>query len=196
MPTQTSYDALDAEELFRLGLHASSAGDSASALNLLKLATQRDTGHAQAAWLLGAEYAQLGMMDRARTALEHAVQTAPALAGARFQLGLLHLTSGNPETARQVWARLDEESEGNPYRLFKSGMLLLAESAFDAALETLARCAASPAIDAALKRDVEMVMTQIRSRGPVSPSVETPKDAGDEAGSPLFLSAYRDAGTN
>jgi tetratricopeptide (TPR) repeat protein len=188
------YEALDAEELFKLGLNASNAGDAAGALNLLKLAVERDKAHARAAWLLGAEYAQIGMMDRAQVALTRAVELEPGLVGARFQLGLLRLTQGDVEAARGVWQALDAESENSPYRLFRDGMLLMVVDAFEPALDALRRCAALPQIDAALKRDVDMVIGQIETRQISSDATTAaqPQPVSEEdSASLLFLSAYR-----
>lgn len=192
MQTQNTYVALDAEELFRLGLQASNAQDSAAAINFLKQATERDPCHAKAAWLLGAEYAQIGMMDRAQAALERSVELEPDLTGARFQLGLLHLTSGQVDAATRVWEPLDAQDDDNPYRLFKAGMLHMVVDEFEPALVVLRRCAALPRIDPALQRDVQLVISQIENRSVGIVDSARPEDP--ETTSPsslLFMTAYQ-----
>ncbi|WP_172200493.1 hypothetical protein [Niveibacterium sp. COAC-50] len=197
MQTPRAFEALDAEELFTLGLRASNTDDSAGAINLLKLAVERDPQHARAAWLLGAEYAQIGLTERALAALTRAVETDSSLVGARFQLGLLHLTSGHVEQASAAWAPLDDLADNDPHRLFKTGMLDMVADRFDAALTTLRRCAALTGIDAALKRDVEMVIEQIETRAKVPthatsvPSDTSPATNATDPSDHLFLTAYR-----
>lgn len=191
-----SLAALDAEELFVLGVRASVAGDSATALNLFKQACERDARHAEAAWMLGAEYAQLGMIDRAKLAMQHALSVNETLQTARFQLGLLHLTSGEVALAEAIWLALGELDEGHPLRLFKEGMLQLAADDFRGALASLRRGAEVPNVDAALKRDMEMMIQQIETQHPESAVAHADSAVQIPAGDPgtedtsFFLEAY------
>lgn len=191
--TSDTYAELDAEELFHLGVKASRDGRDADALRFLKLAIERAPGHAQAQWVLGAEYAGLGMPDRAREHLGAAVNLDPSLDTARFQWGLLELTSGQVDAAQEIWVPLDALAETHPLRLFKQGMLELARDDMGTALHSLQRALKDPALDAALRKDIEMVVKQIeasRSAAQGSPAVtEEPGDSGVE--NHLMLSAYQ-----
>jgi Flp pilus assembly protein TadD len=155
---------LDAEELFTLGVKASRANDSVAALACLKQAIAKDPTHAEAHWLLGAEYASLGMPDRARASLEQAIELGPQLHTARFQLGLLQLTSGFVEEARGIWQPLDELPLADPLRLFKQGLLHMVNDEFEQALAQLQQALATPGLDTALRGDMDMVVQQIQSR--------------------------------
>ena len=103
LPPPAPLELLETDELLALGLRASAAGDAASALSFFKGALARHPRHAQAHWMLGAEYAALQLSDRAHEHLARAVELDPAQPVARFQLGLLRLTRGDVEGAQQTW---------------------------------------------------------------------------------------------
>jgi len=60
-----TYERLDSEELLRLSLSAMSAANDAETTNLLKALVDREPGNAYGHYLLAAQHAQLGLMDRA-----------------------------------------------------------------------------------------------------------------------------------
>lgn len=192
-----SYAELDSEELFRLGVKASHDGLDADSLHFLKMAVERDRTHAQARWLLGAGYASLGMIERARECLEAALQLEPALHTARFQWGLLELTSGQVEAAQKIWEPLDSLPESHPLRLFKRGMLELARDDMEAAQHSLRRALDDTALDVALRKDIQMVLQQMETnreaaqQPPSDPAVTAtePDEGGVE--NQLMLSAYQ-----
>ncbi|MCW7540861.1 tetratricopeptide repeat protein [Aquabacterium sp. A7-Y] len=180
-PSETALLAtLDADELFMLGVRASTSNDPAAALAYLKQAVVKAPEHARAHWLLGAEYASLGMVDRARAGFERAVELDPDLHLARFQLGLLRLTSGDVEAAQDTWGPLDVLPEADPVRLFRDGLLHMVRDEFPQALEAVRQALATPGLDAALKRDMEMVLGRIEAA-----HEHRPGGAGPEAGTPL-----------
>ena len=190
---------LDPEELFALAVRASTANESITALACLKHCVAKAPEHARAHWLLGAEYASLAMPDRAQSSFEEAVRLDPQLHLARFQLGLLHLTSGRVDTALQVWEPLGTLPAQDPVRLFKEGLICMVRDEFDQALELVRQAIAVPGVEAALKRDMEMVVTQIegaRGKAAAAPSSAAQNTApSPEPEAPtenhLLLSAYQ-----
>ena len=84
---------LDQAERMQLALQAGAANEAGSAIAYLKEAVARPDATAQAHYLLGAEYAQLGMFDRAAGEMEAALALDQTLYTARLQLGLLCLRS-------------------------------------------------------------------------------------------------------
>lgn len=188
-----TYAGLDAEELFYLGVKASREGRDADALRFLKLTVERAPSHAQAQWVLGAEYAGLGMPDRAREHFRAAVHLEPSLDTARFQWGLLELTSGQVGVAQEIWAPLDALAEAHPLRLFKQGMLELARDDMGAALNSLERALKDPALDAALRKDIEMVVQRVRASRNAAQDAPSVADEADDSGveNHLMLSAYQ-----
>lgn len=195
-----SLNLLDANELFALGLRASAAGDGGPALAYLKLALSKAPGHAKAHWAIATEYAALGMMDRAAEHFARAVTLDPGQPVARFQYGLLHLSSGDAVQARALWAPLDELPADSPLRLFKDGLLHMAQDEFDQALALLEAGLAHPDVLGPLRRDMEMAVSRIRGVVQVSAqhgcTVAEPAPADDEVlvQSHLALSAYATGG--
>ena len=205
MTPVNALDALDADELFMLGLQASTANDAGQAIGYFKLALSRSPDHARAHWALAAEYAGLKMMDRAEVHFARAVELDDQHPVARFQYGLLLLTSGRLGEAEATWAPLDALDEAHPVRLFKSGLLHMARDEFDAALVNLRQAMSDPALEPALARDVKMAIDQIEAaRAANPPAVDAAvAPAGDPAPAPapaaesveshLAFSAYRGA---
>lgn len=182
---------LDATELVHLALHASQQGNSEAALMYLKRAIQEyDAPHAH--YLLGAEYAQLGMMDRAAEAMQAAVEREPSLYIAHFQLGLLHLTSGNPAQAEQSWAALDVLGEQHALYQFKTGLLHMVQDQFSDALHWLRQGLASNQDNPALNQDMQRVIDEIlkQTQPDDTPPADSPT-AGSEAQDHVLISAYR-----
>lgn len=116
---------LDEEEFLHLALRAMQANHHDEAISLLKRMVSAFPGNAQGYHLLGAEYAQIGLYDRALADFAEALRLQPQLAAARFQLGLLHLTCGNPSEAEAHWSPLDQLAANDPLRLFKSALVHL-----------------------------------------------------------------------
>ena len=99
-------DTLTQAELLALALEATRRSDSGHAMAYLKQAAARADATPEACFLLGSEYAQIGLVEDALAHLHRAVALAPNYAIARFQLGLLHLTNAQPDEALAVWAPL------------------------------------------------------------------------------------------
>lgn len=192
--TTDTYAELDANELFHLGVKASREGRDADSLRFLKLTVERAPDYARAHWVLGAEYAGLGMPDRAREHFRTAVDLEPSLETARFQWGLLELTSGQADEAQHIWQPLDSLAEAHPLRLFKQGMLELVRDDMDAALTSLERALKDPALDAALRKDIEMVVQRIQANRSAEKSGSLVEDSpAEDSGveNHLMLSAYQ-----
>lgn len=195
--TTAPLDLLDADELFMLGLQSSSAGDSGSAIGYFKLTLSRSDRHAKAHWALAAEYAALKMPERATHHFASAVELDPHQPVARFQYGLLLLTSGQVAAAQEVWRPLDALDVQDSIRLFKDGLLLMVRGEFDAALVSLRAALVHPGLHPALARDVEMTIGRIEQTRADGGAVQsgthgTPASpVAESVESHLAFSAYR-----
>lgn len=193
-------DVLDAQELFALGLRASTGGNSAAALAYLKRAVTKAPDHAQAHWALAAEYAALRMPDRAAEHFARTIAIAPDQPIARFQYGLLRLTSGDVAMATSLWAPLDTLPPDHPVRQFKQGLLHMVADEFEPALERIRAAASHPNVDPALRRDMEMTISRIETAraAPPTDATATPQPNAEPADvsahSHLALSAYSSGG--
>jgi len=78
-------------------------GDFETALTHLKALLAGNPRHELANGMLAGLYAQLKMPDRARHYFEQVLRLNPANVLARFQLGLLHLETGQPRDALEAW---------------------------------------------------------------------------------------------
>lgn len=153
---------LDATELTHLAVKAMRGGRDADALVLLERAIERDPADGSPHHLRGAIYASQSEFAKAIDAMTHAIELDPSLHGARFQLGLLHITSGNVQAARSVWQAFDELTEQHPFRLFKTGMLHLAKDEFDDCLTLLNKGIALCNIES-VNNDMRRVITKVQA---------------------------------
>lgn len=202
--------SLSQGELLALALEASRREDAGRALAYLKEASGRADASPQALFMLGSEYAQLGLMDDAKASMARAVEVGPDLVIARFQLGMLHVTSGEVDAARAAWAPLAALSADHPQAYlatFHKGMLHLVADEFDAAVAALGAGLAQNLENEALNNDMRRVIDAVEhlpGRSPQAPAAVTPQPEAAPAPAPaadadvepshLFINAYTHRG--
>lgn len=209
---------LTQQELLAAALEHSRRHDAGAALACLKAACDRGDASPQAFFMLGSEYAQLGLVAEAKAAMARAAEFGPALPLARFQLGMLHLTSGAIDEAKAAWEPLAQLAPSDPdayLATLRSGMLHVVNDEFDAAVHALAQGVAQNHQNEPLNGDIRRVIDAIehlpgRTRaargaggpapgvapGPV-PSGDVPISLDGDAGvhpGHLFISAYTQGG--
>jgi tetratricopeptide (TPR) repeat protein len=194
--TTTTLSMLDQAELLQLATNASAGNDSGAAIGYLKEAVSRGDASGIAHFLLGAEYAQIKMYDRAVSEMEAAIAVDPALSIARLQLGLLWLTSGVGDKAELVLAPLGELPDTDPLRAFGTGLCALIKDQFDEAVERLGTGIALNTSNTALNADMQMIIdkvTAMRDSGELAQTAATPEpDSAEETETAhhVLLSAY------
>jgi len=147
-------ESLDATELLHLGLHATQHDEPGKAIDYLKQCLTLDPENAKATYLLGALYAQIGLYDRAKTALARAVELNGDESTAVFQLGLLHVTSGDVGQADGTWARLDALPADHAFNLFRHALLALTKDNFAECEALLEKGIAANTFNEALNEDM------------------------------------------
>ncbi|KQV48444.1 hypothetical protein ASC95_21155 [Pelomonas sp. Root1217] len=191
-------------ELLALALEASRRNDAGHALAYLKEAAGRADASVQALFMLGSEYAQLGLVAEAKASMAKAVELGDDFPLARFQLGMLHVTSGETDMAKAVWAPLAGLGAEHPHAYlmaFHRGMQHLVNDEFDAAVHTLSEGVALNHVNEPLNADMRRVIDAIehlpgRQAAPQALAEERVRVAPDTgAGSEvepshLFISAY------
>jgi tetratricopeptide (TPR) repeat protein len=180
-----SYEKLDNEELLRVALDTINQDRHADAVSMLKTLLEREPTHVFATYLLAAEHAQLGMMDRAEDGFRRTVALAPDFPMARFQLGQALLVRGVGIEAREVLAPLANLPGNVALSCYARGLIAAANE--DAA-EAIAQLEAGLAYEQdipALAQDMQRVVGNLRALAPANElAASTPVAA------PMFLSNY------
>jgi tetratricopeptide (TPR) repeat protein len=181
------FDKLDNDELLRLALDAINTNRDADAVVMLKTLLERDPHHVFGTYLLAAQHAQLGMMDRAEAGFRAVVQQAPDFPVARFQLGQLLLVKGAAEEARQVFALLTPER--NALGAYARALTAAAQEDLPTALAELEAGLALPQEIPALELDMRRLHGQLQS---VAAQTAVPMEPAPAptASSALFLTNY------
>jgi tetratricopeptide (TPR) repeat protein len=182
--TTTTLSLLDQAELLQLAANASAGDDAGAALAYLKEAASRPDASGVVHYMLGAEYAQNKMYDRAVGEMEAALALDPALAIARLQLGMLWLTGGVGDKAATVLGPLDELGAGDPLRAFGAGLCHLIADRFTQAVDELARGIALNETNLPLNADMQRLIDEIGKVSGATPAAAT------EDSQHVLLSAY------
>ncbi len=189
-----SLDKLDQDELFQLACTASAADDSASSIMYLKEAVGRADASARAHYLLGAEYAQIRLYERAAESMQAALALDPALSVARLQLAMLWLINGNVGHAAAVLAPMEELDPSDALRLFGEGLVHLVHERADAAARCLAQGIALNTSVAPLNADMGHILDALLRTGANSRPAEAtvPGTHASDAGvsQHVLLAAY------
>lgn len=127
---------------------------------LLEDAARRQPGDGRILLLLGAERVQAADPDGAELTFAAALQAAPELHMARFQLGLLQLTNGKAEAGLLTWAPLERLDEEHPLRLFAAGLTCIARDEWTEGRRLLRLGILRNSDNAPLNRDMSAVLAE------------------------------------
>ena len=181
-----NYDKLDNDELLRIALDAVNQDRHAEAVTMLKTLIERDPRHVFGTYLLAAEHAQLGMMDRAEDGFRQTVALAPDFPMGRFQLGQLYLTKNDAASAKQVLAPLTSLPADLALACYARGLVAAANEDIGTAIRELQSGLAClqeiPALASDMQRVVDNLVT-MQGGTPASPAVP-----------PMYLGNYGKAG--
>jgi hypothetical protein len=100
----------------------------------------------------------------ARAEMRRALDLSPGYAVARFQLGLLLLTSGEAVAAQEAWGPLQSLPPDNFLRIFASGLCSLIRDDFTDAVEMLRQGMARNQEIPAMNRDMQMIIDELRGK--------------------------------
>ncbi|MGE5566078.1 MAG: tetratricopeptide repeat protein [Parcubacteria group bacterium] len=115
-------------------------------------------------FLQGSLLAGAKRYPEARAAMAKAVEAAPGFALARFQYGLLELTSGNAAIAQDILLPLATLPADHYLRTFASGLNHLIRDEFAATIERLEEGIAQNTENAPLNRDMQMLIDECRNK--------------------------------
>lgn len=158
-----AYERLDSDELLRLSLSAMNAANDAETIDLLKTLVDREPGHAYGHYLLAAQHAQLGLMDRAEAGFRTAMTLAPTdFPMPRFQLGQLLLLKGAVDEAQDTLAPLTQGSDA--LAAYASALRSLAIEDIPSAVQYLQQGLERPQVIPALEQDMARLLNQLLER--------------------------------
>lgn len=179
-----NYERLDSDELLGLSLSAMNADRDAEATDLLKVLIEREPGHAYGHYLLAAQHAQLGLMDRAEAGFRNAASLAPAdFPMPRFQLGQLLMLKGKAQEAREILEPLTRQN--GSLAAYASALSDLAAEDVHSAIQHLQKGLEQPQSIPALEQDMARLLQKLREREQLQ---EQPETAA--AGASFLLSNY------
>lgn len=120
-------------------------------------------------FLYGSIMAGSKRYDSALEAMRKATILAPYFWIARFQLGLLELTSGLVAEAVDTWRPLHELATEHALNLFATGLEALIREEFAASIDLLTRGIAANTENLPLNRDMQAVIERTRSVADLPP---------------------------
>lgn len=180
-----AYAMLDDEELLRLALEAMNADKDAESMDLLKALVDRGPTNGHGQYLLAAQYAQVGMMDRAEAGFRAAVDAGLQIPAARFQLGQLLLLKGENAEARQVLEPL--QGQGDAFAAYAEALAVLATGDVAAAVGLLRTGLDRHQQIPVLAEDMRRLMTELQL---LLDEPAAPAEGAVPAAASLLLSGY------
>ncbi|WP_123237687.1 tetratricopeptide repeat protein [Pseudomethylobacillus aquaticus] len=183
-----THNILTQDELLHLAIEATRRGEHGAAISYLKEGVSRFPEDGKLAYVLGAEFAQIGLYDKAESEMARAIELAPELHTASFQLGLLQMTMGKVTEAKASWAKLDVLPERHALYLFKTGLEHLAAEQYGEARRLLDQGIAANDFSPELTRDMENVMAGLPEA--VETAVANSADVTASESGHVWLSAY------
>ncbi len=178
---------LDASEYLHLAIDASQKGDHHAALNYLSQALENEPANAELIYFQAAEYAELGLFERACTGMTKALELNGHLDTARFQLGLLHLQLQRPEESRQAFSALVNLTQDESLRVFGEAYIDLLDDDLVGA-QTKLEAGLANCNNPALGKDMARILANLTQEAPQAAATKPDDDAA-----PVFLGAYRDS---
>ena len=132
---------------------------------------------AQLHFLRGSVLAGVKRYDEARVAMRQAVDLAPLYTVARFQLGLLELSSGDGVAADATLEPLEQLGGANALAFFARGLRLLIRDEFEGSLAALRQGLARNTENPAVNRDMGLIIADLEQKlgvGPGDASTDEP----------------------
>ena len=185
-----TYEKLDNEELLRVSLDAINQDRHADAVTMLKTLLEREPAHVFATYLLAAEHAQLGMMDRAEEGFVRTVELAPDFPMARFQLGQIYLVKGDGPAAKRLLAPLAKLPANLALACYARGLSAAVDEDVAEAMSQLRAGLACEQEIPALAQDMQCVLANLGAIGATERALSEPAGINPAAAAPMYLSNY------
>lgn len=156
---------LTQDELLHLAVEATRRGEHGASISYLKEGVSRFPDDAKLAYVLGAEFAQIGIYDKAEYEMQRAISIDPELYTASFQLGLLQMTLGKVQDAKLSWKNIDNLAADHSLWLFKTGLEQLAGEHYLEARKSLEQGIKNNDFSPELNRDMDTILSSMPTDG-------------------------------
>lgn len=149
-------------------------GDEAKGLVRVDMLLRDYSSDPRLHFLKGSVLAGLERYPEAHAAMRQAVTIAPGYAIARFQLGLLELTSGEAAAAQETWRPLQGLAPDDPLRIFAVGLDHLIRDDFEPAVSALQEGMRRNTENPVLNKDMQLIIDKIEEMRSKSPESDEP----------------------
>ncbi len=192
------------ETAMKLALEASQKNDTQTALDLFMSAAKMEPSSPIPHFLMAAEYMEIGELAKAEACYAQTLLLNPELAIARFQFGLMLLTSERTAMALLTWEPLLKLSNDNSLRLFAEGFANLITSEHAKAKECFEQGIINNTENIPLNLDIQRVLgninalqeaTEPSTTNEASSENTVAEEIVEETGSHVLLSNYQQLGT-
>ncbi|WP_369434007.1 tetratricopeptide repeat protein [Psychromonas sp. MME1] len=193
---------LSNDELFHFALDANKNERHDTAIGYLKQLIENVPDHEQGLFLLGAEYAQVGLFSEAIKYMEKTIELGTTLTAANFQLGLLYMATEEYDNAQESWKTIQQEGENDYIYIFSQALIHLVNNQEEKAKSLLAEGIELNKDNTALNNDMKNVLNSIGKinmfpfQQPKEKNVNlaeenVQEEEDDNSTNQLFLSAYQ-----
>ena len=190
----TNFESTSYDELLSKAMAESQADHSAQAIEWFAKASVARPTAGLPQFMLGAEYAAIGDIDRAEVAFANATRLAPDFPLARYQLGLLQFSSGRAAIALLTWQPLLQLPDTDPLPHFVKGFGALAQDRFDEALAHYRQGLVLNTTNQALSGDIEKVIAGIQALNHGASPAPAEADADASSETHVLLANYQQQG--
>lgn len=177
--------SLDNTEILHLAIRASADGNHEQALSLLKDGTTHYPEDDKLHHMLGAEYAEIGLLERAQASLQTAIELNPDAPTARFQLALAFILDGDDAAAEPQLTWLSDNTDA-PLKCYAQALTALNQQALEQGLILLDEGLEADTADTPLYNDMMKLRAQVAAH--VTPDAD--EDTPDPQLSTLIASGY------
>ena len=184
---------LDAEELYHLALQAINNKNHDKAIALLKMSLDLKPD-ANTQYILAAEHAEIGMLERATAEMCKAIELDSSLWTAYLQLGLLYMMQNQAQQAIDAWSSLQSLDEEDPLHLFGLGLTCVLEGKYPEAVTLLERGINQNQTNPALNNDMVGVLNRVKNAMDLETDRAEDQDSQPSSKEHLFLNAYHKDG--
>jgi tetratricopeptide (TPR) repeat protein len=133
------------------------------------------------------------MYDLAVEEITTALKFNPELSVARFQLGLLHLTSGRVDMAAETWEELHSKGNEDEFYYFCKGLLDLSKDDYQGCIDNITKGIDLNKTNQPLNEDMQMMINEAvkAKEGIVTEDSASEAEAEQSTGQHVLLNAYQ-----